>query len=215
MKRAIKESKDLSSLALDELIAKKYSSDDETSTSGSVDEEYAMIVRNFKKFFERKGKFVRQPHEEKKSFWKRDDKKGNSDRKCFRCGDLNHPIGECPKPPRNKDQKLFVGVVGALAKMKSRTKPTMKHISWLNRKMSVGHICDNMCKVLFTEDGSEIIKDDKIIGYSQNNKAFIILNEHTMKVEESLNVTFDESPPPTKLSPLVDDDVDKEEAIEK
>nr|GFC86240.1 zf-CCHC domain-containing protein/DUF4219 domain-containing protein/UBN2 domain-containing protein [Tanacetum cinerariifolium] len=66
MKRAIKESKDLSSLALDELIAKKYSSDDETSTSGSVDEEYATIVRNFKKFFERKGKFVRQPHEEKK-----------------------------------------------------------------------------------------------------------------------------------------------------
>ncbi|GJV43434.1 retrovirus-related pol polyprotein from transposon TNT 1-94 [Tanacetum coccineum] len=35
-----------------------------------------------------------------------------------------------------------------------------------------------------------------------------------MKVEESLNVTFDESPPPTKLSPLVDDDIDEEEAIE-
>ncbi|GJX65363.1 zf-CCHC domain-containing protein [Tanacetum coccineum] len=30
---------------------------------------------------------------------------------------------------------------------------------------------------------------------------------------ESLNVTFDESPPPTKLSPLVDDDVGEEEAI--
>ncbi|GJV13565.1 hypothetical protein Tco_1355106 [Tanacetum coccineum] len=36
-----------------------------------------------------------------------------------------------------------------------------------------------------------------------------------MKVEESLNVTFDESPPPTKLSPLVDDDVGEEEAIER
>ncbi|GJV24834.1 retrovirus-related pol polyprotein from transposon TNT 1-94 [Tanacetum coccineum] len=36
-----------------------------------------------------------------------------------------------------------------------------------------------------------------------------------MKVEESLNVTFDESPPPTKLSPLVDDDVGEEEAIRK
>ncbi|GJX37804.1 copia protein [Tanacetum coccineum] len=36
-----------------------------------------------------------------------------------------------------------------------------------------------------------------------------------MKVEESLNVTFDESPPPTKLSPLVDDDVGEEEAIIK
>ncbi|GKF14441.1 hypothetical protein Tco_0055903 [Tanacetum coccineum] len=34
-----------------------------------------------------------------------------------------------------------------------------------------------------------------------------------MKVEESLNVTFDESPPLTKLSPLVDDDVGEEEAI--
>nr|GEV25548.1 hypothetical protein CTI12_AA182560 [Tanacetum cinerariifolium] len=36
-----------------------------------------------------------------------------------------------------------------------------------------------------------------------------------MKVEESLNVTFDESPHPTKLSPLVDDDVGEEEAIRK
>ncbi|GJY65975.1 retrovirus-related pol polyprotein from transposon TNT 1-94 [Tanacetum coccineum] len=36
-----------------------------------------------------------------------------------------------------------------------------------------------------------------------------------MKVKESHNVTFDESPPPTKLSPLVDDDVGKEEAIRK
>ncbi|GKF32678.1 hypothetical protein Tco_0102476 [Tanacetum coccineum] len=35
-----------------------------------------------------------------------------------------------------------------------------------------------------------------------------------MKVEELLNVTFDESPP-TKLSPLVDDDVGEEEAIKK
>ncbi|GJW40511.1 hypothetical protein Tco_0066356 [Tanacetum coccineum] len=135
----MEELKDLSSLALDELIgnlkvhevvmkkdskiykgkkervksialkAKKESSDDETLTSGSDDEEYAMAVRNFKKFFRRKGKFVRQPCEEKKSFRQRDDKKGKSDRKGFRCGDLNHLIGDCPKPPRNKDQKAFVG----------------------------------------------------------------------------------------------------------
>ncbi|GJR35650.1 retrovirus-related pol polyprotein from transposon TNT 1-94 [Tanacetum coccineum] len=50
-------------------------------------------------------------------------------------------------------------------------------------------------------------------GYSQNSKAYIILNKHTRKVEESLNVTFDESPPPSKTSPLVDDDLDEEEAI--
>ncbi|GKF28266.1 zf-CCHC domain-containing protein, partial [Tanacetum coccineum] len=131
---AIEESKDLSSLALDELIgnlkvhevvmekdseiyrgkkervksialkAKKESSDDETSTSGSDDEEYAMAVRNFR----RKGKLVRQPREEKKSFRQRDEKKGKIDQKCFRCDDPNHLIGDCPKPPRNKDQKAFI-----------------------------------------------------------------------------------------------------------
>ncbi|GJY13115.1 retrovirus-related pol polyprotein from transposon TNT 1-94 [Tanacetum coccineum] len=36
-----------------------------------------------------------------------------------------------------------------------------------------------------------------------------------MKVEESLNVTFDESPSPTKLSPLVNDDIGGEEAIKR
>ncbi|GJS24080.1 retrovirus-related pol polyprotein from transposon TNT 1-94 [Tanacetum coccineum] len=35
-----------------------------------------------------------------------------------------------------------------------------------------------------------------------------------MRVEESLNVTFDETPPPPKTSPLEDDDLVEEEAIE-
>ncbi|GJR44152.1 retrovirus-related pol polyprotein from transposon TNT 1-94 [Tanacetum coccineum] len=46
-----------------------------------------------------------------------------------------------------------------------------------------------------------------------SSKAYIITNKHTRKVEESLNVTFDETPPPSKTSPLVDDDLDEEEAI--
>ncbi|GJR57180.1 hypothetical protein Tco_1499342 [Tanacetum coccineum] len=36
-----------------------------------------------------------------------------------------------------------------------------------------------------------------------------------MKIEESLNVTFDETRPPSKTSPLVDDDLDEEEAIKE
>ncbi|GJR77476.1 copia protein [Tanacetum coccineum] len=136
---AIEESKDLTSLSLDELIgnlkvhemiikkdseivkakverkslalkAKKESSDEECSTSGSEDEEYAMAVRDFKKFFKRRGRFVRHPRNDKKTFQRsRDDKNGKSERKCFRCGDPNHLIGECPKPPRDKNQRAFVG----------------------------------------------------------------------------------------------------------
>ncbi|GJY47723.1 retrovirus-related pol polyprotein from transposon TNT 1-94 [Tanacetum coccineum] len=136
---AIEESKDLTSLSLDELIrnlkvhemiikkdskivkekverkfialkAKKESSDEECSTSGSEDEEYAMAVRDFKKFFKRRGRFVRQPRNNKKAFQRsRDDKNSKSDRKCFRCGDPNHLIGECPKPPKDKNQRAFVG----------------------------------------------------------------------------------------------------------
>ncbi|GKF28295.1 zf-CCHC domain-containing protein [Tanacetum coccineum] len=39
----------------------------------------------------------------------RDDKNSKSERKCFRCGDPNHLIGECPKPPKDNNQRAFVG----------------------------------------------------------------------------------------------------------
>ncbi|GJT44647.1 zf-CCHC domain-containing protein [Tanacetum coccineum] len=137
---AIEESKNLTTLSLDELIgnlkvyeeiikkdsetvkskreqsrsialkARKESSDDDSSTSDSEDEEYAMAVRDFKKFFKRRGRFVRQPYEERKSFQRnKDDKNGKGERKCFKCGDPNHLVGECPKLSRYQNQKAFVG----------------------------------------------------------------------------------------------------------
>ncbi|GJR37420.1 zf-CCHC domain-containing protein [Tanacetum coccineum] len=115
LKALDEESKDLTSLSLDErkshaLKAKKESSDEECSTFGSKDEEYAMAVRDFKKFFKRRGRFVRQPRNDKKTFQRsRDDKNGKSDRKCFRCGDPNHLIGKCPKPPKDNNQITFFG----------------------------------------------------------------------------------------------------------
>ncbi|GJW08284.1 hypothetical protein Tco_1570707 [Tanacetum coccineum] len=106
---AIEESKDLTSLSLDELIgnlkvhemiikkdseivkakverkslalkAKKESSDEECSTSGNEDEEYACV---------------------------RDSR--SSLREEVDSEDPNHLIGECPKPPRDKNQRAFVG----------------------------------------------------------------------------------------------------------
>ncbi|GJS69221.1 retrovirus-related pol polyprotein from transposon TNT 1-94 [Tanacetum coccineum] len=194
---AIEELKDLSSLALDELIenlkvhevvmekdfkiykgkkeriksialkAKKDSSDDETLTFGSDDEEYVMAVRNFKKFFRRKGKFVQQPREEKKSFRQRDEKKGKSDRKCFRCGDPNHLIGDCLEPSRNKDQKAFIG--GSWSDSENDVKDKTNDETCLMAQSS------NECQVLFTEDGSEIIKDGKVIGNGIRNNGLYIM----------------------------------------
>nr|GEX09063.1 alpha/beta hydrolases superfamily protein [Tanacetum cinerariifolium] len=137
---AIKETKDLTSLSLDELIRnlkvyeviikkyskmvkdirkqsrsdalkeKKESGGKDSSTSDSEDEEYAMAVKEFKKFFKRRGRFVRKPREERKSLQRsRDDKNDKSERKGFRCGDPNHLIGECLKSSRNNDQRAFIG----------------------------------------------------------------------------------------------------------
>nr|GFA85006.1 UBN2 domain-containing protein [Tanacetum cinerariifolium] len=120
----IEESKDLTSLSLDELIgnlkvyeviskndfemvkgkreqyryldlkAKKESSDEDSSNSDSEDKEYAMAVKEFKKFFKRRGKFARQQRNERKSFHRsRINNDGNSKRECFSCGDPNNFIG--------------------------------------------------------------------------------------------------------------------------
>ncbi|GJU67631.1 zf-CCHC domain-containing protein [Tanacetum coccineum] len=54
--------------------------------------------------------FLKLTSNDKKTFQRsRDDKNGKGDRKCFRCGDPNHLIGECPKPPKDKNQRAFVG----------------------------------------------------------------------------------------------------------
>ncbi|GJU87311.1 zf-CCHC domain-containing protein [Tanacetum coccineum] len=91
------------------LKARKEFSDDDSSTSDSEDEEYAMAIKDFKKFFKRRGRFIRQPHEERKSFQRnKDDKYGKGERKCFKCGDPNHFIRECLKQSKYQNQKAFV-----------------------------------------------------------------------------------------------------------
>ncbi|GJU49041.1 zf-CCHC domain-containing protein [Tanacetum coccineum] len=104
------ESKDLTSLYLDELIENlKIHEIIIKKDSEIVKAKYAMAVRDFKKFFKRRGRFVRQPRKDKKTFQRsRDDMNDKSDRQCFRCGNPNHLIGECPKPPKDKNKRAFV-----------------------------------------------------------------------------------------------------------
>nr|GEU62397.1 copia protein [Tanacetum cinerariifolium] len=268
---AIEESKDLTSLSLDELIgnlkvykmiikkdskivkakverkslalkAKKESSDEECSTPGSEDEEYAIAVRDFKKFFKRRGRFVRQPRNDKKTFQRsRDDKNGKSDRKCFRCGDPNHLIGECPKPPKDKNQRAFVR--GSWSDSGEEDDEKVKNETCLIAQASSEELVRNLPKLKFDQqlcDACKMRKQDhashkaknivsatrclellhmdlfgpsSVRSYEENRYTLVIVDDYSRKVEESLNVTFDETPPPSKTSPLVDDDLDEDEAI--
>ncbi|GJQ98203.1 retrovirus-related pol polyprotein from transposon TNT 1-94 [Tanacetum coccineum] len=295
---------------------------------------YSMAEELFNKYFKRKGGFVRQPRTTKRTFPEARRQNGKSERKCFRCEDPNHLIRECPKPPRDKNQRAFVGgswsdsgeeddekiqdetclvaqapneiclgvdlepdewtriadvqhMTGfcnangihttsqlhhrflqyfsaprtpqsnGVVERKNRTLQEMSRTIlneqslpqkfWCNaidtstyilnrilirailektpyeilrgRKPTLDYfrVFGSKCFILNTKD--YLTKFDPksyegvFLGYSQNSKAYIILNKHTRKIEESLNVTFDETPPPSKTSPLVDDDLDKEEAI--
>ncbi|GJY36256.1 retrovirus-related pol polyprotein from transposon TNT 1-94 [Tanacetum coccineum] len=284
------------------------------------------------------------------------------------CGDPNHLIGECPKPPRDKNQKAFVGgswsdsgeeddekiqdetclvaqapneiclgvdlepnewikdsgcskhMAGTISN-DSLNIDNAEHVDNLGfNLLSIGQICDNNCRVTFSKHDSEITKDGKVISrgirkkglyvmklgnkpkdkiclvtidenstlwhrrlghanmhliqslaseelvrnlpklkfdqhfcdafkigkqahvshkaknivsttrcleflhidlfgpsavrsYGGNRYTLVIVDDYSRKIKESLNVTFDETPPPSKTSPLVDDDLDEEEAI--
>ncbi|GJZ00276.1 zf-CCHC domain-containing protein [Tanacetum coccineum] len=96
---AIEESNNLTTLPLDELIGNL-----------KVYEEVIKkdVETEFKKFFKRRGRFARQPRGDRKTFQRsRNDGYDKSERKCFRCGDPSHFIGECSKPPKNNDQNFI------------------------------------------------------------------------------------------------------------
>ncbi|GJY60861.1 retrovirus-related pol polyprotein from transposon TNT 1-94 [Tanacetum coccineum] len=89
-----------------------------------------------------------------------------------------------------------------------------------------GQICDNKCRVTFSEHDSEITKErclellhidlfgpSAVRSNGGNRYTLVIVDDYSRKVEESLNVTFIETPPPSKTSPLVDADLDEEEVI--
>ncbi|GJW59141.1 retrovirus-related pol polyprotein from transposon TNT 1-94 [Tanacetum coccineum] len=211
----IEESKDLTSLSLDELIrnlkvhemiikkdsevvrakgerkflalkAKKESSDEECLTSGSEDEEYAMAVRDFKKFFKRRGRFVRQPQKDQKMFKRsRDDKNGKGDKKCFRYSDPNHLIRECPKPLKDKNQRAFIG--GSWSGSGEEDDEKVKD------KMCLVAQASSKCRVTFSEHDSEITKDGKVIGRGIRKKGLYVMKLGNKPKDQICLATIDEN----------------------
>ncbi|GJV49203.1 zf-CCHC domain-containing protein [Tanacetum coccineum] len=84
---AIKESKNLTTLSLDELIG-----------------NFKVYEEVIKKDYET----VKRKKEQSRSIALKA-RKESSERKCFKCGDPNHLVGECPKLSRYQNQKAFVG----------------------------------------------------------------------------------------------------------
>ncbi|GJY10258.1 zf-CCHC domain-containing protein [Tanacetum coccineum] len=146
--------------------AKKESIDEECLTFGSEDEEYVMAVSGFKKFFKRRGRFVRQPRNDKKTLQRsRDDKNGKSDRKCFRCGNPNYLIGKCPKPPKDKNQRAFIGGSWSDNGEEDDKRPKTKHVSWLMHLVRFNTTAGNPVKKILLKlnlsDHRSILKDLK------------------------------------------------------
>ncbi|GJX24679.1 retrovirus-related pol polyprotein from transposon TNT 1-94 [Tanacetum coccineum] len=176
--------------------AKKRLSDEECSTSGSEDEEYAMAVRDFKKFFKRRGRFVRHPRNDKKTFQRsRDDKNGKSERNdsgeenderiqdetCLIAQAPNEICLEVDLEPDEliKDSRCSKHVTGnrkLFSTYKAYNGGNVIFGSNLRGNIiGKGQICDNKCKVTFSEHDSEITKDGKVIGRGIRKKGLYVM----------------------------------------
>ncbi|GJX77788.1 hypothetical protein Tco_0324599 [Tanacetum coccineum] len=214
---AIEESKDLTSLSLDELIrnlkAKKESSDEECSTFRTEDKEYAMTVRDFKKFFKRRGRFVRQPRNDKKTFQIIRDDKNEKNQIAFVGGSWSDSGEENDEKVNNEtclvaqaSSEICLGVYlepdewikdnGCSKHMTGNRKLFSSYKAYnggnvifdSNLRGNIigkGQICDNKYRVTFSEHDSEITKDGKVIVVAWFLSCFVIYDL------ELLSLSFD------------------------
>nr|GEU83048.1 retrovirus-related Pol polyprotein from transposon TNT 1-94 [Tanacetum cinerariifolium] len=246
---AIEVLKDLTSLSLDELI-------------GNL-KVYEMIIKKDSEIVKAKGerrsldlKAKKESSDEECLIFKsedkdRDDKNGKSDRKYFRCGDPNHLIGECPKPPKDKNQRAFVEgswsdsneeddenikdetclVAQVSNEVTESSSPPRRHTMEVTSFLVVIFAVTSLAKdgkVICRGIGKKGLYMMKLGNKPKDTICLAMIDENStlwhrrlgyanmrliQSIEESLNMTFDETPPPSKTSPLVDDDLDEEEAI--
>ncbi|GJV16408.1 retrovirus-related pol polyprotein from transposon TNT 1-94 [Tanacetum coccineum] len=242
---AIEESKDLTSLSLDELIgnlkvhemiikkdseivkakvekkslalkAKKESSDEECSTSGNEDEEYAMSVRDFKKFFKRRGKFSDSGEENDEKIQDEtclvaqapneiclgvdlEPDEWIKDSGCSKHMTGNRKLFSTYKAYNGGNVIFGSNLRGNIIGKGTISNDVLKidnveHVDNLGfNLLSIRQICDNKCKVTFSEHDSEITKNGKVIGRGIRKKGLYVMKLGSKPKDQICLATIDEN----------------------
>ncbi|GJZ85183.1 zf-CCHC domain-containing protein [Tanacetum coccineum] len=160
----IEESKDLSTLPLDKLIGnlKVYEVvlEKDLETSRNKKEKYKSLALKEKKVLSaRKEESLFVNLMTTKGTWKaKEDKKEKDDRRCFKCGDPNHFISDCPKHSFN-DQKAFV--VGCWSDSEDDSK---------KEEICLTALDDNEVRLKDKLEPDEWIKDSSCLRHMTGNK---------------------------------------------
>ncbi|GJU40576.1 retrovirus-related pol polyprotein from transposon TNT 1-94 [Tanacetum coccineum] len=186
------------------LKAKKESSDEECSTSGSEDEEYVITVRDFKKFFKRRGRFPPKDKNQKAfvgGSWsdsgEEDDEKVK-DETCL----VAHASSELFSTYKayNGGNVIFgSNLRGNIIGKGTISNDSLKiniveHVDNLGfNLLSMGQICDNKCRVTFSEHDSEITKDGKVIGRGIRKKGLYVMKLGNKPKDQICLTTIDEN----------------------
>ncbi|GJY57209.1 retrovirus-related pol polyprotein from transposon TNT 1-94 [Tanacetum coccineum] len=168
------------------LKAKKESSDEECSTSESEEKEYVMAVRDVKKFFKRKGDCPNTRKTKTKEH----------------SSEVLRVIAICLGVDLEPDE--WIKDSGCSKHMTGNRKlfSTYKAYNGGNvifgsnlrgNIIGKGQICDNKCRVTFSEHDSEITKDGKVIGRGIRKKGLYVMKLGNKPKDKICLATIDEN----------------------
>ncbi|GKA56451.1 hypothetical protein Tco_0755523 [Tanacetum coccineum] len=196
------------------LKAKKESSDEVCSTSGTEDEEYTMAVRDFKKFFKRI-ECPKPPKDKNQRAFVRvswsdsgeEDDRKVKDETCLLAQASHEVLSESSyfsDESSSKDDlvldneydklcKMSLKIITKNKRLKATRNSLEKELSILKEKVStleknkgvdLEQICDNKFRVTFSEHDSEITKDGKVIVKSRGNSKLRVIKGNSSGHEQ-------------------------------